>query len=59
MTMLNDGAYDWAYWYLDAFIKADLYTVPDSITTPLFQYEHGVNAGQGMFHTPMENEHSY
>lgn len=51
--MLNDAGYDWAYWYLDAFIKVNLYDVPDSITTPLYQFEHGVNAGQGMYITPI------
>ncbi|KAK5018466.1 hypothetical protein BJ546DRAFT_1061617 [Cryomyces antarcticus] len=48
MKYLNDAAYDWAYWYEEAFIKVDLDTVSANLTNSLYQYEHGVNAGQGL-----------
>lgn len=47
MQMLTEGGYDWAYWFLDAFIRDNLYDVSYDITNALFQFEHGVNAGQG------------
>jgi hypothetical protein len=47
MNLLLEGGYDWAFWYLDAFIKENLYDVPLAITNEYYQFEHGVNAGQG------------
>ena len=48
MKYLNDKAFDWAAWYNpETFIKQDLDTVPLHITVENFQFEHGVNAGQG------------
>ena len=49
MQMLTEAGYDWAYWFLDAFIKENLYDVSVDITNALFQFEHGVNAGQGKY----------
>lgn len=45
--MLTDAGYDWAYWYLDVFIKENLYDVSPDIVNLYYQFEHGVNAGQG------------
>lgn len=49
MNFLNNGSIDWAAWYDEtAYLKQDLYTVPDSVTNANYMYEHGVNVGQGM-----------
>lgn len=49
MKMLTDAGYDWAYWYLDAFIKDNLYNVSPDIVDLYYHFEHGVNAGQGIY----------
>jgi hypothetical protein len=47
MDLLLAGGYDWATWYLDDFITGDVDDVPSSVADEYFQFEHGVNAGQG------------
>lgn len=50
MKYLNDKAYDWAEWFSPGkYITADLDTVPIDIKTDSFPFEHGVNAGQGVY----------
>lgn len=48
LQMLYDGAINWADWFVEGvYIREDLNTfVTDP--NPLFPYEHGVNAGQGL-----------
>lgn len=49
MQFLNDKTYDWAYWWQEGvFIKENLDTVSTEYTNAMFQYEHGVNVGQGI-----------
>lgn len=50
MQYLNDKTYDWAYWWQEGvFIKQNLDSVSSNYTSSMYQYEHGVNVGQGVF----------
>ncbi|KAF2686817.1 hypothetical protein K458DRAFT_203273 [Lentithecium fluviatile CBS 122367] len=49
MHLLINGSLNWADWYNPTiYIREDLNTIPDSVTTPLFPFLHGVNIGQGL-----------
>lgn len=53
MNYFHDGGKNWEDWYtqesyLDRGFDKDLNTLPDSLTSSNYAYEHGVNVGQGM-----------
>ena len=52
MNYLINGSLSWSDWYTDSqYIQQDLWTVPgpdSDIGGPLYQWEHGVNTGQGL-----------
>ncbi|KAF2162851.1 hypothetical protein M409DRAFT_26706 [Zasmidium cellare ATCC 36951] len=53
MKYFHDGGKNWEDWYtqesyLDRGFDKDLNTLPDSLTSPNYAYEHGVNVGQGL-----------
>lgn len=49
MVFMYEMAYDWSYWFSDdVFLKDDLDNFPAELTSSLFPYVHGVNAGQGL-----------
>lgn len=54
MKFFHDGGLNWEDWYtkesyLDRGFDGDLNTLPDSLTSPNYPYEHGVNVGQGTY----------
>lgn len=52
MHFLQNGSLSWNNWYTpNAYIKQNLWDVPGADSTiggPLYQWEHGVNVGQGL-----------
>ena len=49
MNFLINGSLSWNAWYNEgSYIFEDTWTLDPSITDPVFQYEHGVNIGQGL-----------
>ncbi|PYH89615.1 hypothetical protein BO71DRAFT_413224 [Aspergillus ellipticus CBS 707.79] len=49
MYMFEAKGMNWTNWFTEGvYLKQDLDTVPDTITTAYFPFEHGVNAAQGL-----------
>jgi hypothetical protein len=49
MRFILRGSHDWSRWFSDEmFIKGNVDDVPSEITDKLYQFLHGVNAGQGL-----------